>query len=247
MTTEARRMAFFLPNIFTALNMACGFASIIAAWKGDFYKASMLLFLGSIFDMVDGRLARLTGTQSSFGEQFDSLSDLVSFCIAPAFLVYNVFFSDMGRVGATVSFLFLLGGALRLARFNANIDKVSSNYFQGLPTPSAALSVVGVVLWGQINPIIYEWDIIPAIYVAFHSILMISNVPFISFKNSQWVKTHKKAVLVLIFTLLILLALKEELMIGLITSAYIWSCLVYFIIHRKNLSDVFDWKSDTDE
>ena len=136
MLNNPKRLAFFLPNTFTALNMACGFFSIILGYQGQFYQAAMILGLGAIFDSVDGRVARMTGTQSVFGEQFDSISDVVSFGVAPAFLVYNKFFINLGRIGLVTSFIFLLCGALRLARFNANIDKVSSNFFQGLPIPS---------------------------------------------------------------------------------------------------------------
>ena len=118
-----QKFAFFLPNTFTALNMACGFSAILFSFNGKFYNACLALILGAIFDLVDGRLARLTGTQSTFGEQFDSLSDLVCFGVAPAFLVYNCFFSEIGKLGLVVSFFYLLCGALRLARFNSNIEK----------------------------------------------------------------------------------------------------------------------------
>ena len=102
--------------------------------------------MGALFDSVDGRVARLTGTQSSFGEQFDSLSDLISFGMAPAMIYYFKFLAGSGRPGMVVAFIFLLCGALRLARFNANIDKVSSDYFQGLPIPGAATAVIGFIL-----------------------------------------------------------------------------------------------------
>ena len=117
------KFAFFLPNTFTAMNIGCGFVAIMFSMQGEFYKACMFIFLGAIFDSVDGRVARLTGTSSSFGEQFDSLSDLISFGMAPAIIFYNRFLIDSGRVGMVIAFLFLLCGALRLARFNANIEK----------------------------------------------------------------------------------------------------------------------------
>ena len=116
---SSKRLAFFLPNIFTGLNMACGFASMVLASRGLHYEAAMILILGAIFDSVDGRVARLTGTSSSFGEQFDSLSDAVSFGVAPAFLIFNKYLSQYGRLGAVISFVYLLCAALRLARFNS--------------------------------------------------------------------------------------------------------------------------------
>jgi len=247
MLNTPRRLAFFLPNTFTALNMACGFFSIILGWKGDFYPAAMLLVLGAIFDSVDGRVARMTHTQSAFGEQFDSISDVVTFGAAPAFLVYNRFFSDMGRIGLITSFIFLLCGALRLARFNANIDKVSSDFFQGLPIPSGALAMVGLVLFSlEYN----QFQIFPpflVLYVLFFAFLMISNIPFNSFKKSEWVRLHKKRVLFLIFSMGILTFVKEQIMIGLIINLYVFASLIYFLKNKGELKDMFQWKSEADE
>ncbi len=247
MVNSPKRIAFFLPNTFTALNMACGFFSIILGWKGEFYPAAMLLLLGAIFDSVDGRVARMTHTQSAFGEQFDSISDVVTFGVAPAFLVYNKFFIDIGRIGLIISFIFLLCGALRLARFNANIDKVSSDFFQGLPIPSGALGLVGLTLFSLEYPIINDVKPLLIIYVLFFSFLMISNIPFNSFKNSEWVRLHKKRVLFIIFLLLILTFVQEHIMIGLIVNIYVFASLVYFIKNKGALVDTFHWKSEDDE
>ena len=247
MLNTPRRLAFFLPNTFTALNMACGFFSIILGWKGDFYPASMLLLLGAIFDSVDGRVARMTHTQSPFGEQFDSISDVVTFGVAPAFLVYNKFFSDLGRIGLITSFIFLLCGALRLARFNANIDKVSSEFFQGLPIPSGALAVVGLVLFSLEFEQVNTLTPLLILYVLFFSFLMISNIPFNSFKKSEWVRLHKKRVLFIIFLLLTLTFLKEQIMIGLIVNVYVFASLIYFVKNKGALKDMFQWKNEFDD
>jgi CDP-diacylglycerol--serine O-phosphatidyltransferase len=247
MLNTPRRLAFFLPNTFTALNMGCGFFSIILGWKGDFYLASMLLVLGAIFDSVDGRVARITHTQSAFGEQFDSISDVVTFGVAPSFLVYNKFFINMGRIGLVTSFVFLLCGALRLARFNANIEKVSSDFFQGLPIPSGALALVGLVLFSLEFPQINVY--VPAfiVYVLFFAFLMISNIPFNSFKKSQWVKSHKKRVLFIIFLLFILTLLREQIMIGLIILTYVFASLAYFLRNKGALEDMFQWQGEEDD
>jgi CDP-diacylglycerol--serine O-phosphatidyltransferase len=247
MLNTPRRLAFFLPNTFTALNMACGFFSIILGWKGEFYPAAMLLVLGAIFDSVDGRVARMTHTQSAFGEQFDSISDVVTFGVAPAFLVYNKFFVDMGRIGLVTSFVFLLCGALRLARFNANIDKVSSDFFQGLPIPSGALAIVGLTLFSLEFPELTSFKPIIILYVLFFSFLMISSIPFNSFKKSEWVRLHKKRVLFIIFLLMILTCTQEHIMIGLIINIYVFASLLYFIKNRGALQDMFQWKSEHDE
>lgn len=250
MLNTPRRLAFFLPNTFTALNMACGFFSIILGYKGDFYQASMILVLGAIFDSVDGRVARMTGTQSAFGEQFDSISDVVTFGVAPAFLVYNKFFIGMGRLGLITSFIFLLCGALRLARFNANIDKVSSDFFQGLPIPSGALAIVGLTLFSMEFPELFDYKAASYVaigYVLFYAFLMISSIPFNSFKNSPWVKSHKKRVLFIIFVVMILIFSYHEVMIGGLILLYVLGSLLYFFKNKGALEEMFHWKGDDEE
>jgi CDP-diacylglycerol--serine O-phosphatidyltransferase len=240
-----RRFAYFLPNTFTALNMACGFTAILLSMNGDFYKACMLIVLGAIFDSVDGRVARLTNTQSSFGEQFDSLSDLLSFGMSPALIYYFRFLTDAGRPGMIVAFLFVLCGALRLARFNANIDKNKSDYFQGLPIPGGATAVIGLVLISLRFPEV-NLNFITVPYLLFYAILMISNVPFPSFKKSEWVSKHKKQVLAIIFAIIASLFIYEEVMIPLIITFYVVTSILYFLTHRKKFAGIFDWKEETE-
>jgi CDP-diacylglycerol--serine O-phosphatidyltransferase len=241
---DAKRIAFFLPNTFTALNMACGFGSVLFSFKGEFYYASMILLLGAIFDLVDGRVARLMNAQSTFGEYFDSLSDVVSFGAAPAFLMYNSFFKDFGRIGQVVAFVYLLCGALRLARFNANIDRVSSNFFQGLPIPMAALALVGLVLFSLEIPAINDYALFTLVYSSIFALLMISNIPFYSFKDSKWAKAHKKTFLVTIFLVLALLVANERIMIFATINIYVIGCLIYFLIHRKDFKGYFTWDNE---
>lgn len=241
---ESKKLAFFLPNTFTALNMACGFASIILSFKGNFYSGCLVLILGAIFDLVDGRVARMTGTESSFGEQFDSLSDLISFGMAPAFLIYNQFLVDLGRIGYAVAFIYLLCGALRLARFNANIDKVNSNFFQGLPIPGAALAIIGYVLFSIEFPVLKDFKLLAAVYTVFYALLMISNIPFFSFKNPEVGKRNKKVILFIIFILLVLIFTYEQLMIPVILGLYVLVSIIYFLRVRKKNDEIFNWKSD---
>jgi CDP-diacylglycerol--serine O-phosphatidyltransferase len=245
----SKKIAFFLPNSFTALNMLCGFLAIMFSYQDKIYWACIALMLGCVFDSVDGRLARLTGTQSLFGEQFDSMSDMITFGAAPAFIVFNHFLSDLGRVGIVVSFFYLLCGALRLARFNANIEKVSSDFFQGLPSPAAALGIVGLVLFSQVYEPLQEWDIVPAIYIFAYSILMISNVPFNSFKNSQFVKEKRKLTLIIIFILFSSIITYERVMIFAIISTYVLSSVVYFLLQKDSLNELRQWpgKGDPDD
>lgn len=241
---EQKKFAFFLPNCFTALNMACGFWSIIWGIQGKFFEASLLLILGAIFDSVDGRVARLTGTQSNFGEQFDSLSDLITFGMAPAIIFYHMFLIDLGRPGIVIAFLYLLCGALRLARFNANIDKVSSDYFQGLPIPGSALCVISfVMITTSIGPLPFIKSIAIA-YLIFYSLLMISTIPFCSFKNSDWVKRHKRATLALIFLIIAVLLINIQLFLVILVNLYVVSSIGYYLKNREKFKGLFQWQND---
>jgi CDP-diacylglycerol---serine O-phosphatidyltransferase len=244
MLLENRRWAFFLPNTFTALNMACGFAAIMQAFKGDFKLACILIILGAVFDSVDGRVARLTNTQSPFGEQFDSMSDLISFGVSPAIVYYFRFLSDTGRPGMVAAFLFILCGALRLARFNANIDKNKTDYFQGLPIPGAATAVVGLILISLDFPLIADLRPFTVGYLIFYAVLMISNIPFPSFKKSEWVKRHKKQALFVLLMLISSLFIYEEIMILAIISIYVIASFIYFLTHKQKFAGIFDWHEE---
>ncbi len=235
------KFAFFLPNIFTAMNIGCGFVAIMISMNGEFYKACMFILLGAVFDSVDGRVARLTGTSSAFGEQFDSMSDLISFGLAPAIIYYNRFLSETGRLGMVIAFLYLLCGALRLARFNANISKVESNYFQGLPIPGAAIAVLSFILVSLEYPEMFVNKYIAMPYIAFYALLMISNVPFPSFKGSPWVRNNKKKVLFIVFILASSLFVYEEVMIPVIISSYVIGSIFYVIMHKEKFNGIFEW------
>lgn len=241
---ENRRLAYFIPNTFTALNMACGFGAILFAFHGKFYQACMFIVLGAIFDSVDGRIARMTNTQSSFGEQFDSLSDLVSFGVSPAIIYYFRFLSEAGRPGMVACFFFMLCGALRLARFNANIDKNKSDYFQGLPIPGGATAVISLVFLSSTFPVIIEYKALTVLYLLFYAALMISNIPFPSFKKSEWVKNHRKQVLMIIFLIIASLFIYEEIMIPAIITFYVLASLIYWMTHLKKFQGIFDWKDE---
>lgn len=241
---DNRRLAYFIPNTFTALNMACGFIAILFAFHGEFYKACMFIILGAIFDSVDGRIARMTNTQSSFGEQFDSLSDLVSFGVSPAIVYYFRFLADAGRPGMVACFFFMLCGALRLARFNSTIDKNKSDYFQGLPIPGGATAAISLVFISASFPQIADYKPLTVGYLLFYAALMISNIPFPSFKKSEWVKNHKKQVLMVIFLIFASLFIYEEVMIPLIISFYVLSSLIYYATHLKRFEGIFDWSEE---
>ena len=244
MVYNSKKYIFFLPNIFTALNMACGFGSVLLTINGDFYKACLLLLLGAIFDSVDGRVARLTGTESSFGEQFDSMSELITFGFAPMILVYMKFLIGLGRFGMVVAFIYLLCGALRLARFNTNIEKTNPSYFQGLPIPGACLALIGLVLISCKLPIINSWSWAVLIYVLVYAVLMISNVYFYSFKKSNWVKKHKKAVFIFAIIIFCAIFIELEYSMFIIITVYSLASMIYFVMNKGNLDDIFLWQNE---
>jgi CDP-diacylglycerol--serine O-phosphatidyltransferase len=148
-----RRGIFLLPNLFTTAALFAGFYSIIAAVDGNFQKAGVAIFVAMVLDLLDGRVARLTGTTTQFGKEYDSLSDMISFGIAPAIVLYQWGVSRLaewnvawGRIGWLVAFLFAVAAALRLARFNSQASTADKRYFIGLPSPSAA-AVVAAFVW----------------------------------------------------------------------------------------------------
>ncbi len=241
------KLAFFLPNIFTSLNIACGFTAILFSVQQDFSKACFLIILGAVFDSVDGRVARLVGAQSSFGEQYDSLSDLITFGMAPSLIFYNKFLIGTGRVGMVVSFFFLLCGALRLARFNANITRVKSDYFQGIPIPGAASAIIGYIYLSDVFPTYLNNSYFAVPYISFYAFLMISNLPFNSFKNSKWVRIHKRKSLFIIIILAISILSYHEVMLFAVISVYVVASILYLLTHRKKFAHIFDWDEDEEK
>ena len=154
-----RRGIYLLPNLFTLAALFAGFFAIVQAINQAFELAAIAIFAAMVLDGMDGRVARLTNTQSAFGEQFDSLSDMTSFGVAPALVMYEWALQDLGRWGWAGAFVYCAGAALRLARFNANLAVVDKRFFQGLPSPAAAALIAGFV-WLAIDnkfPIREAW------------------------------------------------------------------------------------------
>lgn len=140
-----RRGIYILPNLFTTAALFGGFYAIVQAMNGRFEYSAVAIFIAMVLDGLDGRVARLTHTQSAFGAEYDSLSDMVSFGAAPALVIYEWALKGMGQLGWIAAFIYCVGAALRLARFNTNIGSVDKRYFQGLPSPAAAALVAGLV------------------------------------------------------------------------------------------------------
>ena len=202
---KRRKGIYILPNVFTLGGLFGGFYAVVMAVNGEFDKAAIGVFLAMVLDSLDGRVARMTNTQSAFGEQMDSLSDMVSFGAAPALISYIWALQGLGRWGWLAAFVYCACAALRLARFNVNTGVVDKRYFQGLPSPAAAALVAGFIwlmtdlgfdgadkLWGLSIPWI-------TFGVALYSgLTMVTNVPFYSFKDLSMKKSVPFVVLVLI-------------------------------------------------
>ncbi|MBI2747014.1 MAG: CDP-diacylglycerol--serine O-phosphatidyltransferase [Burkholderiales bacterium] len=199
MVRKRRKGIYILPNLFTLGGLFGGFYAVVMAMNGRFDLAAIGVFSAMVLDSLDGRVARMTNTQSAFGEQMDSLSDMVSFGAAPALIAYEWALKGLGRWGWIAAFVYCACAALRLARFNVNTGVVDKRYFQGLPSPAAAALVTGFI-W-----IMTELDVAgptvawPMFVLALYAgLTMVSNVPFYSFKDVHMKKSVPFVVIVLI-------------------------------------------------
>ena len=196
---KRRKGIYILPNLFTLAALFGGFYAIVMAMNGRFDYAAVGVFCAMVLDSLDGRVARMTNTQSAFGEQMDSLSDMVSFGAAPALIAYEWALKGLGRWGWIAAFVYCACAALRLARFNVNTAVVDKRYFQGLPSPAAAALVTGFI-WimtdADIRGPAVAW---PMFALALYSgLTMVTNVPFYSFKDVQMKRSVPFVVIVLI-------------------------------------------------
>lgn len=178
-----RKGVYLLPNLFTTGALFGGFFAILAAFNGNFAQAAMAIFAAQILDGFDGRVARMTNTQSKFGTEFDSLSDMVSFGLAPAVVLYSWALEPLGKYGVAAAFVFVACAAIRLARFNTHTGETDSRFFTGLASPPAATLMASAVWWGSENPLSIEISIFAAIVTTVVGLLMISNIKYQSFKG----------------------------------------------------------------
>jgi CDP-diacylglycerol---serine O-phosphatidyltransferase len=197
---KRRKGIYILPNLFTLAALFGGFYGMVMAMNGRFDLAAIGVFSAMVLDSLDGRVARMTNTQSAFGEQMDSLSDMVSFGAAPALIAYEWALKGLGRWGWIAAFVYCACAALRLARFNVNTGVVDKRYFQGLPSPAAAALVTGFI-WimteqSEYKPYEVAWVMFGVALYA--GLTMVTNVPFYSFKDIQMKKSVPFAVIVLI-------------------------------------------------
>jgi CDP-diacylglycerol--serine O-phosphatidyltransferase len=179
-----RKGIYILPNLFTTGALFAGFYAIVQAMNGQFENAPVAIFIAMVLDGLDGRVARWTHTESDFGAEYDSLSDMVSFGLAPSLVIYEWALSGLGKVGWLVAFVYTAAAALRLARFNTQVGTSSGLHFQGLPSPSAAALVAGLVwVMNSFGVPGKEISILALIFTLFAAVAMVSNIQYYSFKH----------------------------------------------------------------
>ena len=223
-----RKGIYLLPNLFTSAALFAGFFAIIAAINGDFAAAGLAIFFGQLLDGLDGRVARMTNTQSRFGQEFDSLSDMVTFGLAPAIIVFMWCLSDLGKLGWAVAFLYVASAAIRLARFNAAADTADNRYFSGLASPPAATLVASAVWLGYdlgytTTSLPFVLVITMAFLTAVVSFLMIANIRYHSFKGINFSRRISVAALLLFILLIGLIATDPPKVLFLLACSYAFS------------------------
>lgn len=231
---KMRRGIYVLPNLFTTMNLFCGFYAVVTAVNGRFVAASVSIILAVVFDALDGKIARATNTSSRFGVEYDSLADLVSFGLAPGLMMYLWALKPLGRIGWLAGFLFLACGALRLARFNTQSGTVSSDYFVGLPIPAGAgMNAVTILICyklgiaGSVPPL----AILIMLYAL--SFLMVSTIRYNSFKKPELFHQMNFNVLVGAILILIFIAAQPSIALFVLGSIYVSSGPLMALRHRR--------------
>lgn len=219
-----RRGIYLLPNLFTLSALFAGFYSIVAAINGDYAKAAIAIFVAMVLDGLDGRVARLTNTQSAFGAEFDSLADMVSFGMAPALVAFTWILQDVGKIGWIAAFIFVAGAALRLARFNVQIGSIDKKWFVGLPSPSAA-AIVAACVWGfhTFDAESLGFKVLMTVVVAAAGVLMVSNVRYHSFKEIDFKGPVPFVFLLAIVLLFVLISIEPSVMLLALFGCYVIS------------------------
>ena len=252
---SAKKGIYLLPNLFTTGAMFAGYYSIIASINGKFEIAAISVFIAALLDGLDGRVARLTNTQSAFGEQYDSLSDLVSFGLAPSLLMYNWSLSSlstyhpiMGKIGWLAAFIYAACGALRLARFNVQIDTIDKAYFQGLPSPAAA-GLISSFVWVAVDHGFtgqqLQFIVLPLTIIA--GLLMVSRFRYYSFKTLPFKESVPFVWVIVLVMVFVLLTLAPAKVLLVVFSIYSVSGVLMTINNIKRKKGPKTLKKGTDK
>jgi len=233
---KMRRGVYILPNLFTTGNLFCGFWAIISVFQERFLYAAIAILLASVFDVLDGKVARLSGATSKFGIQYDSLADLVSFGIAPAVLAFSWALRPYGRFGWLAAFLFVVCGALRLARFNVQASAAEVKYFKGLPIPAAA-SMIALTILLYLRLIETGWvkDIVILVMIYILAFLMVSNIRYFSFKELDLSRRKPFSIFIFVILSMIVIIMEPVIVLFAFVLFYVISGPTNLLIawHRK--------------
>lgn len=221
MTDKKRKGIYLLPNLLTTAGLFSGFYAIVASMNGRFEAAAVAIFVAMVFDGLDGRVARLTNTQSDFGAEYDSMADMVSFGIAPSLVAYNWGLTELGKIGWLAAFVYVAGAALRLARFNTQLAVADKRYFQGLASPAAAALVAGMVWVGvgyDING--NDINIVVAFITGAAGLLMVSNFKYNSFKEVDWHGKVPFVAMLIVMLVFVIVATEPALVLFIVFALY---------------------------
>ncbi len=247
-----RKGVYVLPNLVTLAALFGGFYAIVMAMNGRFEQAAIGVFCAMVLDSLDGRVARMTNTQSTFGEQMDSLSDMVSFGAAPALIVYEWALKGMGKAGWVVAFVYCSCAALRLARFNTNLTVVDKRYFQGLPSPAAAAVVMGFI-WVMDDAGYQQSDMrgwlagLAMALTLISGLTMVTNLPFYSFKEVSLKRTVPFIVIVALALAIALINLHPPIVLFAVFCLYAGSGYGVYVWRRMKGRPVSVIATSTDE
>ncbi len=221
MTENKRKGIYLLPNLLTTAGLFSGFYAVVSSMNNHFEAAAVAIFVAMIFDGLDGRVARMTNTQSDFGAEYDSMADMVSFGMAPALVAYNWGLSGLGKIGWLAAFIYVAGAALRLARFNTQLAVADKRFFQGLASPAAAALVAGMVWVGveyQVDG--HDVGIVVALVTGLAGLLMVSNFKYNSFKEVNWHGKVPFVALLLVMLVFVVVATEPALVLFVVFALY---------------------------
>jgi CDP-diacylglycerol--serine O-phosphatidyltransferase len=231
---KRNRGIYLLPNLFTTAALFSGFYAVLAAMNGKFEQAAIAIFVAMVLDGLDGRVARLTNTQTAFGAEYDSLSDMVAFGLAPALVMYAWSLQGLGKLGWMAAFIYTVGAALRLARFNTQIGTADKRYFQGLPSPAAA-AILAASVWVSVDHDIQGDDvsILACVFTIGAGLLMVSNVRYSSFKEVDFKGKVPFFMIVVVALAFGVITVQPAVVLFLLFVGYALSGLVLTLFHLK--------------
>ncbi|MCI0548351.1 MAG: CDP-diacylglycerol--serine O-phosphatidyltransferase [Candidatus Rokubacteria bacterium] len=215
-----QRGIFLLPSLLTTGNLFCGFLALILATRERYTEAAAAIFVAMVLDFLDGKVARLTRTTTQFGVEFDSLADVVSFCVAPAFLVYSAVLAPLGRAAWLAAFLFVICGALRLARFNVHAGVTDRRFFVGLSTPAGAGVLCAIILLVDGDEVSRWLGFAIAVAVYLTGLLMVSTFRYHSFKEVDFARRRPAGVLLVVVLGLLIVATHPQWFLFLLFTTY---------------------------